>query len=219
MTKRRPTILIVEDEIDQIEPIKSYFSRRDYSVLQTQSGQNALSIIKEKKPDIVLLDLTLDQPLSGKTILEKLRKYDKETKVIVLTGNLRIEDKEIESIRSIGISEFLYKPVILTDLENLIKDLLGIKHLPLSPCKTKQDRAYPKNIPISSLIHDLSNSLGVIRNKCENFTLNIEEGIYKNKSDKELLKMAMQIMNVTVKAVERTTKIVHNISKTVKKNI
>ena len=214
--KRKPTIFIVEDEIDQIEPIRSYFTRRGYSILESRDGQKVLSIIKEKQPDIVLLDLTLDQPLSGKTILEKLRTYDKDTKVIVLTGNLRIEDEEVETIRSLGISEFLYKPIALSDLENLIKKLLGIEHLPSPLNKAKPAKVSRQDISISSLIHDLSNSLGIIRNKCENFTLNFEEGIYKNKSDKELLKMAVEIMNITIKAVDRTTEVVQRISSQIK---
>lgn len=214
--KKKPLILIVEDEIDQIEPISSYFTRRGFSILCTKDADEALSIIKEKRPDVVLMDLTLDSTLSGKTILEKLRTYDKETKVIVLTGNLRIEDKEVESIRSIGISEFLYKPVVLSNLENIIKSLLGIEHLEISSPKPKPAQPHGDDASVSSLIHDLSNSLGVIRNKCENFTLNLEDGIYKNKSDKELLKMATEIMHIAIKAVDRTTEVVQKISHQIK---
>lgn len=218
MSKEQPKILIVEDELDQIEPMQAYFTRNGYAVLQTQNGHKALSIIKESKPDIVLLDLTLEQPLGGKAILEKLRKYDKDTKVIVMTGNLRIEDKEVESIRSLGISKFLYKPIVLSNLENLIKKLLGIEYIPLSPYKAQQTKISHQDLSVSTLIHDISNSLGVIRNKCENFTLDIEDNIHKDKSDKELVKIAVEIMKLVITTVDRATQAVEKISSIVKKN-
>jgi len=213
--QKRPHILIVEDEVVQMEYIKSYFSRRGFIVSQTTDGLEALAFIKRKKPDIVLLDLTLGSGLNGKAILERLRQFDKETRVIVLTGNFLIDDKEVQSLRCLGISRFLYKPVDLEKLEEIVKEIVGISDIALP--KIKANAPTPKRRKLSSLIHDLSNTLGVIRNKCENFKLNVEEEIYKDKSKKELIKISMEVMATVVRKVDRAMEAVRKISNQVKK--
>lgn len=212
MSDKKHTILIVEDEVDQIDPIRSYFTRRGFEVIHTTDQEKALTIIKEKNPDIVLLDLTIDSPLSGRAMLQDLRSYDKNTKVIVLTGNQLIEDKDVESIRSLGISEFFYKPIVLEDLENIIKKLLGIEHALSASRQAEKPKVSIQSVSLRGFVHDLLGSLGVIRNKSENFTMNVKDGLYKDKSDKELFDMALKIMKDTQREIDSAVDIVRKIS-------
>ena len=218
MTKIQPKILVVEDEPDVCNSLQSYFGRRGFLVSTTPSGTEALSIIKTSKPDIVLLDLKLaeENDLNGVEVLKRLREHDKETKVIIITGQL-FKDEEIEKIRSLGISEYLHKPIELEKLQSLLESILGRKFPSEAPVKITKPTG-PEDISLSSIAHELSNLLGIIRNKCENFTLDLEEGIYKDKSDKELLRMAVEIMNIIITTVDRAAQAVEKISNLVKKN-
>ena len=53
------TILIVEDEESIREVQKAYLSRSGYTILEAEDGEEALSIFKKNKLDLVLLDLNL----------------------------------------------------------------------------------------------------------------------------------------------------------------
>lgn len=217
MTKTQPKILVVEDEPDVCNSFQSYFGRRGFLVSTTPSGSEALTIIKSSQPDLVILDLKLadETDMNGVDVLRTLRKSDKKTKVIVITGQM-LNDDEIDKIRSLGISEYLNKPVELEKLQETIATILGRKLPVKTPVKVSKP-IVPSETSLRFIVHELSNLLGIIRNKCENFTLDIEDGIYKDKPDKELVKIAVEIMKIVLNTVDRATQVVEKISNIVKK--
>lgn len=215
MSKGQPKILIVEDEPEVCNYLQSFFGRRGFLVSTTPSGKEALSIIKTSKPAVVLLDLKLND-LYGVEVLKILREHDKETKVIIITGQL-LNDEEIGKIRSLGITGYLHKPVELQRLQNILESILGGKLSVEAPIEITKPIS-PEDTSLRSIGHELSNLLGIIRSKCENFILDIEDGIYKDKSDKELVKIATEIMDIVLKTIDRTSGVVNKISGIAKKN-
>lgn len=218
MSKDNPKILVVEDEPDVCNSLQSYFGRRGFLVSTTPSGEEALYIIKASKPDIVLLDLKLadENKINGVEVLRRLRERDRETKVIIITGQ-EYNDEEVQRIRSLGISEYLQKPIMLEKLQTLLETILGRKFASEPVIQVAKPQV-PQDISLSSITHELSNLLGIIRNKCENFTLDIEDGISKNKSNEELLKTAVDIMNLIITTVDRATEAIQRISNLAKKD-
>jgi len=205
MPKDNPKILLVEDEPDVCSSIQSYLGRRGLVISTTVSGKDALSLIPISKPDIIILDFTLED-LDGREVLKRLRADDKETKVIVITGQL-LPPEEIDKILALGVSEYFHKPVSLERLAGVINKILG-REDSYPRIKTKS-RA--KKTPDSSVAHKLSNLLGIIRNRCENFTLNIKDGIYSDKSQEELVEMSAQIMRDVMETVDEAAKVVEKI--------
>ena len=201
MSKETVKILVVDDEQDITISLQSFLGRRGFMVNTTPSGKDALAIIKSSKPDLVLLDLTLSE-MDGRDVLRELRKHDKKTKVVVITGHMLSSDEEKEEIYSLGISEYLNKPIILEHMVELIYSVLGKKIPAKYPCLKKKIKPIVE-FPDTPMIHRLSNLLGIIRNKNENFTLNIKEDIYKDKSDKEIIEMALEVMNESIDVVDR----------------
>ena len=195
MNQSNQKILIVEDEPDISSALQSYLGRRGFQVSTTASGTEALQMIEITKPGIVVLDFSLND-LNGQEVLRKLRETDHHTEVIVITGQM-LPHEEVDRICEMGVAEYFHKPVILERLGAVISRITGHdlkvrqEHLacqvirPPEPC-TRKD------------FHKLVNLLGVIRNKCENFLLNKEEGFYKEKESDELLQMSTQILqNIT----------------------
>ena len=210
MRNDSPKILLVEDEPDVCGVIYSYLGRRGYIVSATASGKEALSLIDISRPDILLLDFTL-QDMNGKEVLSRLRGYDKTTKVVAITGEL-LKDEEIEKIKSLGISAYLQKPVFLEELEKIISDILGNKFD--SRAAIKKAKGLSSNDADDSkraVVHELMNLLGIIRNTCENFTLDANDGLYQDRSEKEIIDSALQAMNVVMKTVDRAAGAVEKI--------
>lgn len=118
----QPKILVVDDEPDITASFQSFFGKRGFLVNTAASGKDALDIIKTSKPDLVFLDLTLPE-MSGKEILEALRKFDKKTKVIIVTGHTLESEKEDKEFQTLGISAYLNKPVILETLEDIVRSV------------------------------------------------------------------------------------------------
>jgi len=216
MGDQKPKLLMVDDEADQRESFKSYFSRRNFLVLTASSGEESLALIKENKPDLVLLDMKFSGKMDGKDVLRLLREYDKDTKVAIVSGDI-LSEQTIQEITDLGIVEFLIKPVDFKTLEKVIKKVLESKY----PEAVRFEEIKPKeesiHIFLRRLSHDLSNIASDIANKCELYILDTEEGVNKDKSEKERLDEALNILKSVLKSTERLAELVKRMSSLTKK--
>ncbi len=202
--KIQPKILVVDDEPDITASFQSFFGKRGFLVNTTASGKDALDIIKTSQPDLVFLDLTLSE-MHGTEVLKELRQYDKKTKVIVVTGHTLESEREDQEFQSLGISAYLNKPIILEKLLEIVQSVLGNK---FNPRDLEQYKLIRKIEPsIGAVAHQLKNLLGNMRNQCEVFLLNKKDGIYDDKSEKELEKMSDEIISEVIKTVDQTMEV------------
>ena len=118
-----PKLLVVDDEIDILEVTKRFFKKRGLDVFAASDGNEALRLIKEENPDLILLDYNLPG-LSGVEILRKLREELKlSTKVIMVTG---FETETIiNETKSLGIQDCVHKPLDLEKLEKIVMTVLN----------------------------------------------------------------------------------------------
>ena len=80
-------------------------------------------MIKALKPQLVLLDISLFE-LNGVEVLKQLRKYDKDTKVVIITGQMHSE-ADINEIVALGVSGYRNKPLVLEEIEKLVYEVVG----------------------------------------------------------------------------------------------
>jgi len=219
MVEHKPILLVVDDEQDQCDSFKNYFSRRNFLVFTAATGEGALALIKENKPDLVLLDMKLEGNMDGKDVLRILRESDKETKVALVTGDV-LSDHEIQEITDLGIVEFLYKPVDMQTLEGIIKKVLQENYptaIRFEAIKSKEEESV--EVSLRRIAHDFSNITSDIANKCELYILDTEEGLNKDKSEKERLDEAIDILKSVLKSAERLTDLVKKLSSLAKKEL
>ncbi len=118
-------ILFIEDESALQKTFGEILSQEGYEVISALDGEIGLRLAKEKKPDLVLLDLILPK-VNGFDVLKKI-KEDEETKnipVIVLT-NLE-EMKDINKVIELGATTYLVKASYsLVEVVEKIKKALG----------------------------------------------------------------------------------------------
>ncbi len=118
-----PKLLIVDDEIDIREFAKSYFRKRNIEVFTASGGVEALEIITQEKPNLVLLDVRMEE-MNGVEVLKKLRDAGNLTKVVMVTGVK--EETTIQEAERLGVTGFIHKPLILDELEKIVlKELRG----------------------------------------------------------------------------------------------
>ena len=112
-----PKLLIVDDEVDVREFAKSFFRKRGIEVHTASGGGDALKLIEEIKPDLVLLDVRMEE-MTGVEVLRKLRENKNDIKVIMVTG---VEDEEIiNEANSWGVRGYVHKPLVLDELEKIV---------------------------------------------------------------------------------------------------
>lgn len=218
MAEHKPILIVVDDEQDQRDSIKNYFSKRNFLVWTAASGEEALALIKENKPDLVLLDMKLEGDMNGRDVLRILRQDDKDTKVALLTGDI-LSEQEIQEITDLGIVEFLSKPVDMQTLEGIIKKVLKESYPQAIRFEAVQPREESADASLRRIAHDLSNITSDIANKCELYILDTEEGLNKDKTGKERLDEAIDILKSVLKSAERLTDLVKKLSLLAKKEL
>jgi DNA-binding response OmpR family regulator len=101
-------ILFIEDESALQKTLGDILREEGYEMISALDGETGLRLAKEKKPELILLDLILPK-ISGLEVLKKL-KEEKETKdipVIVLTN---LEDiKDVDKAIELGAKTYLVK--------------------------------------------------------------------------------------------------------------
>lgn len=116
-------LLIVDDEIDIREFAKNFFRKRNIEVLTASGGRQALEIIARDNPDLVLLDVRMEE-MTGVEVLRELRKFSPHTKVVMVSG---VEDEEtINEAKALGVVGYIHKPLILEELEKIVLSQLQV---------------------------------------------------------------------------------------------
>jgi DNA-binding NtrC family response regulator len=110
-------ILIVDDERTLRESCASVLEMDGYSVTLAGRGEEALEFVKNRRFDIVLVDLFMSQ-VSGLEILRAALEGSRDTIVVVMTGNPSVTTS-IEALRA-GAWDYLPKPFSATHLQVLI---------------------------------------------------------------------------------------------------
>jgi DNA-binding NtrC family response regulator len=111
-------ILVVDDEADICDFVKNFFTERGYNVLTAQSGEDAIVIAKEEKPELVLLDIKM-KGMDGIAALKHLKSINKEQRVVMVTA---IEDQDkMDEAGRLGACDYVTKPLMLDYLERTVE--------------------------------------------------------------------------------------------------
>ena len=97
------TIAIIDDDVYIGNMLEEILSRNGYSLLRAYSGTEALLLLKEYRPDLILLDLMLPG-LSGEAVLAEIQ----DIPVIVISAKMDIDNK-VDVLMS-GAADYLTKP-------------------------------------------------------------------------------------------------------------
>lgn len=105
----QPSVLIVEDDTALSELLQWHFNSEGYDVRATADGEDALILVREEMPDLVVLDWMIES-LSGVEVCRQLRR-DKDSArvpIMMLTARGEEEDK-IRGLKT-GADDYLTKP-------------------------------------------------------------------------------------------------------------
>lgn len=112
-------LLIVDDESEICEFLKSFFEDRDFQVETAPDGTKAFEQVGLFKPDVVLLDIQMPG-MDGLQTLKKIKGVYPQVKVIMVTA---VETQEkIEEAMRLGADNYITKPLSLEYLEKDVQD-------------------------------------------------------------------------------------------------
>ena len=115
-------VLLIEDEPNIIEAVRFILSREGWRVDTHSNGEDAVAVVREKSPDVVILDVMLPGR-SGYDILRELREDPAMMSLPVLMLTARGQTKDREMAERAGASYFMVKPFSNADVLNAVRAL------------------------------------------------------------------------------------------------
>lgn len=117
------SILLAEDETELRETLLEYLQIFFNRVYSASCGKEAYEIYKQKKPNIILTDISMPN-LDGLAMIAKIRKNDKETKIIVMSAHSD-QEKLLNAIK-LHLESYLIKPIKTDTLKTILFDTVDL---------------------------------------------------------------------------------------------
>jgi chemosensory pili system protein ChpA (sensor histidine kinase/response regulator) len=127
----RPLALVVDDSITVRRVMERFLQRNGMRVATAKDGLDAISMMAEHKPDIILLDIEMPR-MDGYEFASHVRNDDRVSDVPIIMVTSRVGDKHRARAIELGVNDYLGKPYQDAELLDAIARLLEEKGILLS---------------------------------------------------------------------------------------
>ncbi|MDH7598816.1 MAG: response regulator [Sedimentisphaerales bacterium] len=127
-SNQRPTVLIVDDNRENLELLQAYLEDLDCRTITATDGFEALRLVKHGHPDVVLLDVMMPQ-ISGFEVCKRIKSDPATADIPVIMVTALNEFRDIERGLDSGTDDFVSKPVNKLELLTRVRTMLKLKHL------------------------------------------------------------------------------------------
>lgn len=173
----KPHILIIDDDIDFINDF-SLVLDEEYKCSFALNGHDAISLIQDSVPDVILLDLMLGNEDNGLELLNKLQKVE-DVPVIMVTDYASVQTA-VEALK-LGASDYISKTTNLTELKILIEKTINQKILKNHALSLEEqlNKDYKTIIGESEAIKDVYYKIKLYANTDSTILITGESGVGK----------------------------------------
>ena len=116
-------LLIVDEQYGIRILLNEVFQKEGYETFQASNGEEALSIVRNDKPDLVLLDMKIPG-MDGIEILKRVKEIDKDIQVIIMTAYGELD--MIQQAKDLGALTHFAKPFDIDEIREAVKKELSM---------------------------------------------------------------------------------------------
>ncbi|HEX22860.1 MAG TPA: response regulator, partial [Chromatiales bacterium] len=122
--EQRLTVMVVDDSITVRKVTERLLSRYDFDVITAKDGVDALTVMLEQVPDIMLLDVEMPR-MDGYELATTMRNDERLRQVPIIMITSRTGEKHRQRAMNIGVNEYMGKPYQEAELIDNIRTLVG----------------------------------------------------------------------------------------------
>jgi len=124
-------VLVVDDDPDVVEACRLFLERNGHQVTGACNRQEGMKAVQEQKPDLLILDVMMEQPDDGLAMAQELRRAGCRMPIVMLTSISRVTGLEYgQDDDLVPVDVFLEKPVDPRTLAAKVEALLARKSTP-----------------------------------------------------------------------------------------
>lgn len=117
-------ILIVDDQFGIRILLNEVFHKEGYQTFQAANGVQALEILTNHSPDLVLLDMKIPG-MDGNEILKRMKQIDPDIKVIIMTAYGELD--MIQQAKDLGAITHFAKPFDIDDIRSAVREYVPVQ--------------------------------------------------------------------------------------------
>ena len=123
---RNETILIVDDTVSNLDILSELL--KDYDVIESTNGHEALEIVNDEDVDLILLDIMMPD-IDGHEVCQALKNNPKTEDIPIIFITAKTDEESIEKAYNVGGSDYITKPFKTKELLARVKRELKIQKL------------------------------------------------------------------------------------------
>src|SRR6185436_16149443 len=120
---RMSTVLIVEDNDKNMKLARDVLQAKGYQTLEAVTGEEGVKLAREKKPDLVLMDIQLPG-INGIEAFRQIRAHENTRGIPVVALTASVTPTDRSAIAAAGFDAFLGKPIDLKEFLDTVKRLV-----------------------------------------------------------------------------------------------
>lgn len=165
--KSQKTVLVVDDEKPIVDILVYNLKKEGYNTLEASDGEEAINMVINNKPDLVLLDIMLPK-MDGLTVCKKIR-HNYNIPILMLSA----KDEEIDKILGLelGADDYITKPFSVRELIARVKANLRKNDNEYKSSDDDKDKLQANQILVGDLFLDLDKFEVKVRGKVIDLTL------------------------------------------------
>jgi DNA-binding response OmpR family regulator len=118
----RKLILVVDDDVELSDGLRSVLERQGYRVLQARDGQQGKQMVYQHKPNLIILDMMMPR-MGGYPVLEHFRGKTEAPPIIMITANEGSRHKAYAEY--LGVVDYIRKPFAMERLMEAVTRVLS----------------------------------------------------------------------------------------------
>jgi len=118
-------IAIIDDDPDILEASSLVLKSKGYSVVSAANPTEGFKLISEKKPNLIILDVMMDEPDDGFFLAQKLRRENIQTPILMYTSVSKAIGMDFNKSEMVPVDDFVEKPISPDQLVAKVEELLN----------------------------------------------------------------------------------------------
>jgi DNA-binding response OmpR family regulator len=122
-----PLIIIIDDDPDIVDAVQIVLKSKGFEVISASNPDDGYKLVKEKSPDLIILDVMMQEQDDGFFLAHKFRKENIETPVLMLTSVSKSIGLDFKAGDMVPVDEFIEKPISPDKLIETVEKLLTVR--------------------------------------------------------------------------------------------
>lgn len=122
-----PKIVIIDDDPDILDASSLVLTSKGFEVFTATNPDDGYKAVKEKSPDLIILDVMMNEPDDGFFLAQKFRKEKIKTPILMYTSISKAIGMDFGIGEMVPVDEFVEKPISPDELISKVEKLLHIQ--------------------------------------------------------------------------------------------